>query len=158
MLNILDNTDFKIVKLLQQDGRIPVTEIAKKIGVTEGSIRKRMNILLKEKVIQVVAIGNFYNLGHGVSGFLIIHAELKENKPIIKQLRDIPEIWMVSTIMGSTGNICAAFYVSSFKKYNRLLEQVTHIEGIQKIEQNLHTEFFKEDYKWKFMDESLNPD
>lgn len=153
MLNILDNTDFQIIKLLQKDGRMPVTEIAKKIGVTEGSIRKRLNSLLKEKVIQIVAIGNFYNLGHGVSGFLIIHSPLEEVKNIVGKLKTIPNIWMVSTVVGNTGNICASFYLSNFKKYNLLLEQITNIQGIDKIEQYLQTEFFKEDYRWDFMDE-----
>jgi len=112
-----------------------------------------MAALLKEKVIQIVAIGNFYNLGRGVSGFLIIHSELKAAQQIIGRLKHIRNIWMVSTVMGDGGNISAAFYVSNFERYNRLLEQVAQIDGIQKLEQYLHTEFFKEDYKWEFMED-----
>ena len=38
----IDNTDVKIIKLLQKNGRMTNTEIAKETGVAEATIRYRM--------------------------------------------------------------------------------------------------------------------
>ncbi|MCF8070617.1 MAG: Lrp/AsnC family transcriptional regulator [Desulfobacterales bacterium] len=148
MLNKLDKIDAKIVSLLQKDGRMPVTEISKKVGITEGAVRKRLKKLIDGKAIQVVAIGNLFNLGYGVSGFFIIHTDPKKVKQIISKIKKIKNIWLIATIMGSEGNISAEVFVDSFEKYNKLLDRIHQIEGIIKVEKHIYTEMFKEDYSW----------
>lgn len=150
MVKNLDEIDSKIITSLQADGRMSVTKIAKKINITETSVRKRMNKLIDQKIIQIVAIGNFYNLGIGVSGFFIIHSELKDTKTIIEKLKKISQVWLISRIIGSEGNISASFACSEFERYNQVLEKISQIKEIKKIEQNFHTEIFKEDYRWQF--------
>ena len=147
----IDKVDVQIIKLLQKDGRMPNTEIAKQVGITEGAVRKRMGKLIQGKVIQVVAVGNLFNLGYGVSGFLILHTGFKNTGHVIEQLQKIGNIWLIATIMGGGGNIDLEFFVNNFEEFNRLLGQISRIDGIQKIEQHLYTEIIKEDYNWEAM-------
>jgi len=49
----LDQIDFKMIKLLQKDGRISNTEIAKKVSISEATVRSRLNRLIEEKFIQI---------------------------------------------------------------------------------------------------------
>ena len=51
----LSSTDKEIIKLLQQDGRMSFVEMAERIGVTEGTIRRK-----------------FYRLGEELSLFHIL--------------------------------------------------------------------------------------
>ena len=54
----LDQLDCQMIELLQKDGRISNTEIAKKIGMSEATVRTRLNRLIQEEFIQIVAVSN----------------------------------------------------------------------------------------------------
>ena len=54
----IDKIDCRMIELLQKDGRISNTEIAKQIGISEGTVRTRLNRLIKEEYIQIVAVSN----------------------------------------------------------------------------------------------------
>ena len=54
----IDAVDCQMIRLLQKDGRISNTEIAKRIGVSEATVRIRLNRLIKEEIIQIVAVSN----------------------------------------------------------------------------------------------------
>ena len=41
--NKLDQVDCQIISLLQVDGRLPNTEIAKRVGISEATVRARLN-------------------------------------------------------------------------------------------------------------------
>lgn len=60
---MLDDTDRSIVELLQQDGRMPFTTIAQRIGLSEGAIRKRVQRLTESGYMQVVAVTDPLSLG-----------------------------------------------------------------------------------------------
>ena len=47
---VLDQLDCQMIELLQKDGRISNTEIAKKIGMSEATVRTRLNRLIQEEV------------------------------------------------------------------------------------------------------------
>ena len=50
----LDQIDCTMIELLQKDGRIPNTMIAKMIGVSESTVRSRLSRLIEEEYIQIV--------------------------------------------------------------------------------------------------------
>ena len=51
-----DTTDRAIIERLQRDGRMPVTQIADEIGLSEGAVRKRRQRLIDSGFMQVVAV------------------------------------------------------------------------------------------------------
>lgn len=54
----VDPTDRAIIDLLQVDGRMPFTQIAGEVGLTEGAIRRRVQRLTDAGVIQIVAVAD----------------------------------------------------------------------------------------------------
>ncbi len=48
MVSTLDRTDKKIIDLLKENGRMKNTEIAAEVGLSEGAIRKRIEMLLRK--------------------------------------------------------------------------------------------------------------
>ena len=59
----LDQLDCQMIELLQKDGRISNTDIAKQIGMSEATVRTRLNRLIQEEFIQIVAVSNPIKLG-----------------------------------------------------------------------------------------------
>ena len=55
MTNLLDGTDRAIISQLQYDGRLPFTEIAARIGLSEGTVRRRVKRLTEAGADIIVA-------------------------------------------------------------------------------------------------------
>jgi len=51
-----DELNRKIISFLQQDGRIPYSTIATKLGLSEGAVRKRVNRLQQSGALKIVAV------------------------------------------------------------------------------------------------------
>ena len=51
MTDGLDTIDRKIIRILQRDGRTPNVEIARQAGISEATVRKRLERLVSEGVI-----------------------------------------------------------------------------------------------------------
>ncbi|NDB28606.1 winged helix-turn-helix transcriptional regulator, partial [archaeon] len=52
----LDNVDNGILNLLEENSRLKNTEIAEKLGYSEGAIRKRINKLVENNIIEKFSI------------------------------------------------------------------------------------------------------
>ncbi len=96
--------DCQMIELLQEDGRISNTDIAKKIGMSEATVRTRLNRLIQEEFIQIVAVSNPIKLGFKIVGNIRIHIEIKKMDRIIKELKKLKPLWFVVQTTGGTGN------------------------------------------------------
>lgn len=144
-----DQTDCRIIELLQTDGRMPNTMIAKELGVSEATVRSRLNRLTKDDVIQIVAVSNPLKLGFGIVGILKINVDLKKIDSVSKELRKIEQIWYIVHTTGSS-DIYAEFNAKSMTDLNRCIsDQVHKIDGIKKTETSLVLKFIKRRYDWK---------
>ena len=59
----MDKLDIKIISLLQQDGTTTNAGIAKQVGVSEETVRRRFKRLTQEKYISVVAVPDPTKIG-----------------------------------------------------------------------------------------------
>ena len=55
---LMDELDRKIIGLLQMDGRASNAKIAREVGVSEGTVRRRLRRLIQEDVVKVIAVPN----------------------------------------------------------------------------------------------------
>jgi Lrp/AsnC family transcriptional regulator for asnA, asnC and gidA len=134
--------DYKIIRLLQKNGRIPNTEIAKKLGVSEATVRNRLQTLIREEHIQILAIVNPIKLKSGMVGNIRIKAENKKLDQVGKALFNIDELWYISQLVGKE-DFDAEYYVSSQGDFGRLIERIKNIDGILGIETSLIARYVK---------------
>jgi len=151
MKKLIDDVDKRIIKLLQKNGRLTNTEIAKELGVTEGTIRKRLNRLVSEKIIIIAAVLNLPFLGYQVSGNMRIRADIEKSDQIITKLKKFDEVWYLTRIVGGSMNIQLEFVVQSFEDYNIFMAKLNKIKGLQEIDQVFYTEEYKETYAWDLL-------
>ncbi len=144
----LDRIDCEMIRLLQKDGRIANTDIAKQIGISEATVRTRLNRLIQEEYIQIVAVSNPIKLGFDIVGTIRIHAEVKKLDHIIKELKKLKPLWFIVHTTGGTG-IDAEFIVKSLDELNSLIfEKLYKIDGIIKTDTSLITKYIKRQYDW----------
>ncbi len=68
----LDDIDRGILRLLQGDGRMPYRQIARELGVSEGTVRIRTGRMQESGVLNIVAIADPFRLGYRVLAFLLV--------------------------------------------------------------------------------------
>jgi Lrp/AsnC family transcriptional regulator for asnA, asnC and gidA len=144
----LDQLDCQMIELLQKDGRISNTEIAKKIGMSEATVRTRLNRLIQDEYIQIVAVSNPIKLGFKIVGNIRIHVEIKKMDAIIEELKTLKPLWFVVQTTGGTG-IDTEFVAKSLDELNELIfEKINKIDGVIKTETSLFLNYIKRQYDW----------
>ena len=66
----MDELDQRIISLLQVDGRVSNAEIARKLGVVERTIRRRVSRLVQDDVIKVTAVPNIEKMGYSTTAMV----------------------------------------------------------------------------------------
>jgi len=145
----IDQTDKKIIKLLQKDGRMSNTEIAKQTGISETTVRYRMQRLIKEEYIEIAAIIDPVKLGNGVEGSIRIHADIKQMDKVCKALRRIPELFYVARVSGKA-DFDTNFFAKSMQGARQLIDRINVIDGVTDTDMVTVLEYVKEryDYDW----------
>ena len=144
----LDQLDCQMIELLQKDGRISNTDIAKKMGISEATVRTRLNRLIREEYIQIVAVSNPIKLGFKIVGNIRIHVEIMKMDRIIKELEKLKPLWFIVQTTGGTG-IDTEFVVKSLDELNDLIfDKINRIDGIIKTETSLFLKYIKRQYDW----------
>jgi Lrp/AsnC family transcriptional regulator for asnA, asnC and gidA len=145
---ILDQVDCQMINLLQKDGRISNIDLAKEIGISEATVRTRLNRLINEEYIQIVAVSNPIKLGFKIVGNIRIHVEIKKMDKIIRELKKLKPLWFIVQTTGGTG-IDTEFVVKSLDELNELIfEKINKIDGIVRTETTLFLKYLKRHYDW----------
>ena len=90
----LDGIDKKILKMLMENSRRPILEIAKNIGISGAAIHQRLRKLESQNlIIGSSIIVNTKVLGFTTMAFIGIFLDkATNNKTVVNQLKEIPEI------------------------------------------------------------------
>lgn len=65
-----DATDSQIIDILEGDGRASNAKIARKVGVSEGTIRRRLLRLVKDDVIKIKAVPDLAKMGYPTTALI----------------------------------------------------------------------------------------
>ncbi|MFT5196452.1 MAG: Lrp/AsnC family transcriptional regulator for asnA, asnC and gidA [Cellvibrionaceae bacterium] len=96
---MLDKIDLSILSHLQTDGRKSYTEIAKSIGVTEGTVRKRATRLVEDDVIRIIGMVDPHKVGFEAPAIIqvtVTPPNLEEAAITIKGFPEVSYLLMVS--------------------------------------------------------------
>jgi len=144
----LDRTDRRMVSLLQKDGRMPIVNLAKELGIAETTARTRLKRLIKDEVIKVVAVSNPIKLGFEIIGNIKLDINLKQKDAVIAELKQIDALNYLALTTGGN-DIDLEFIVGSLDEFKTLIfEQISQIDGINSVETSLIVEIIKD--TWDF--------
>jgi Lrp/AsnC family transcriptional regulator for asnA, asnC and gidA len=134
MSNTLDELDHQIIAVLQRNGRVANVEIARELGLAEGTVRKRMERLLASGAIRIAAVVNPAGLGYATRIIIGIETNLTQLETLAERLAAIPEICSVSIVTGTYDVIIEVVLPSSDKLLSFLLDQVAVLPGVKRTE------------------------
>lgn len=142
----IDQVDSRIIRLLQKDGRLTNIQIAKKLEISEATVRTRLKRLIEEDFIQIVAVSNPFKLGFEITGDLYIHVDIKKIDEVTKALKKIKALWYIVISTGDA-SINAEFVVKNREDLNDLIfNNISKIDGVVSIETSIILKFAKRKY------------
>jgi Lrp/AsnC family transcriptional regulator for asnA, asnC and gidA len=130
----IDEIDQKILKLLEEDARLPFLEIAKKLKLSESTIRKRVQALKGRGVIKRFTVEiDPTKIGLNTVAIVGIDVDPPKLLEVAQKLCEFKEIRCVAT---STGDhmIMTEIWTKNGRELTRLIsEKIGPIEGVKKI-------------------------
>lgn len=132
----LDNLDLEILRILMQNATVPYTEIAKRLGVSGGTIHVRMKKMEEHKVISGSFLTiNPQTIGYDICAFLGIFLEKgSQYKDAIKKLEQVEEIVELHYCTGAYSMFAKIICRDTTHLRQILNEQIQEIAGIQRTE------------------------
>jgi|TARA_B110000263_G_scaffold249936_1_gene269370 Lrp/AsnC family transcriptional regulator for asnA, asnC and gidA len=131
---MVDDLDNQIIEILSLDGRMSNASIARNLGVSEGTIRRRLNILQDEGIINVKVVLNPNYLASETEAIIGIQVDLSLIREVVLKLNGINEIRWVNITSGSF-DIFVNVSTKSLSDLLMLLQnKIGKIDGVKKIE------------------------
>ncbi len=144
----MDEIDRAILQMLQEDGRAPFTQIAKKVGLSETAIRSRYKNLMEQGVVRTVSIVDPYSLDFQAPALINIAVEPGRIEAVARQVAELPETAYLVVTLGPF-DLLAEVYCRNLK---HLTELVTHriqtIAGVRNTETSMVAQVYKLSYRW----------
>ena len=138
-----DDTDRRIIALLQEDGRMSTQDIARALGATSSTIRKRIRRLEDTGTMRVVAVVDFAAAGYDVLLAIGVEVESRDAEAVGRDLAALPEVFAVNLTTGAF-DIEILVGARSFEELATFLhEQVAQIDGIGRLAPGLTVEVYK---------------
>ena len=129
----MDEIDIKILDILMENARTPFVEIAKKLKVSEATIRKRVKSLEKRGVIKKYTIVvDPEKVGYRTIAIVGVDADPTNFLEVARKITELKEARYVAT---STGDhmIMAEIWARDTKHLSQIVEKIGSINGVKKI-------------------------
>ena len=145
----IDELDRKIIKMLQVDGRLSNTEIARSLEITETTVRKRIAHLLQERLMSIVAVPTPEASGMALSAILGVSVELTEIRAVADTIRTYSEVRYVGMSSGRYDLIVEAFFVDQEHLLEFVTDKLGGLAGITNLETSIILKVVKFSYEWE---------
>ncbi len=130
----MDNLDLRIISLLQVDGTATNAGIAREIGVSEETVRRRLKRLMQEEYIKVVALPDPMKRGYKSEVLIGVQVDANRIDEVAEKIAEMDEVNWVSVTTGSFDVFAWATLKSSEELSTFLRSKVGMISGVRKME------------------------
>jgi Lrp/AsnC family transcriptional regulator for asnA, asnC and gidA len=145
----LDDTDRSIVRLLQRNGRLAISEIAKRVNLSETTIRKRLSRLIGDELINIVAVPTPEAVGTTLSAIIGVSVHLPDLHRVAEEIVSMPEVRYVGLSTGRYDVIIEAFFLDQEHLLEFVSKRLGSLPGVTRIESSLILKVAKFSYEWE---------
>ncbi|MHB1296354.1 MAG: response regulator [Anaerolineae bacterium] len=108
----MDETDRQIIAVLHENGRRSNVEVARELGVSEGTVRKRVDRLLASGLLKVVGVVDPRAAGYATRVLIFLRVELVHLDRLAHLLSDRSEVVSVYCVTGEHDIVAEAVFTS----------------------------------------------
>ena len=142
----LDDTDKAIIGHLQDDGRMPFSNLGPLVGLSPAAVRQRVLHLIDEGAMQIVAVTDPTTLGFTVQAM----AGLTIDGDLEKTAAEVAEIGAVDYVVVVAGrfDVMIEVVAEDMEVLMSIMNEVRGIEGVAGSEVFTYMRLEKQTYNW----------
>jgi Lrp/AsnC family transcriptional regulator for asnA, asnC and gidA len=143
----LDEVSKAIIEQLQADGRTSYATIAKNVGLSDAAVRVRVQRLLDNGVMQIVAVTDPLQLGFTRQAMIGIRAE-GDTQLVAERLTEMTEVTYVVTTAGSFDLIIEVVCEDDEELLDLVSRRIRTLPGVSSTETFVYLKLNKQHYNW----------
>jgi Lrp/AsnC family transcriptional regulator for asnA, asnC and gidA len=144
----IDELDLKIISHLQENGRIPIAELAKKLNQPENTVRYRIERLLKNGVIRrFTALVDPRALGLNVSAAVMFKVDPKKLDQLLEKLTSMKDVTNIYQLSGEW-DLIAVVFAKDIQDLHERVEELRRAEGVKEMNVMITTRVIKSEYRY----------
>ncbi len=130
----MDELDRRIIGRLQLDGRASNAKVARELGISEGTVRRRLSRLMQEDVVRITAVPNLEKLGYGTTALIRVQTSPGKSDAVAEALATLEEVQYAIVTTGSYAVFIWVASESAERLGDLLHTKIGGIDGVQKTQ------------------------
>ena len=145
-----DKIDIKIVNLLLEDGRMPASEIARRMGdISERAVRYRIDRMVNEGVVQISAVARPQAFGLTTIADVWLEVESDRILEVAKKMAEYDNVSYVACGIGESDVSIQIVAKDTSEIYQFITENVRKVPGVRKTTTSIVPLIIKDVYHWR---------
>lgn len=133
----MDEKDRRLVTMLRENARLPVSTLAGELGVSRGTVQNRIDRMIeKGEILGFTVRVRPDTEPFQVRAIMMIEVEGERTDRILKQLRGYPEIASIHTTNGRW-DLVLELRTGNLEEFDQALRRIRQIKGIAASETSL---------------------
>lgn len=133
----IDETDTQILTALSENARIPVMDLARKLGLARSTVQTRIDRLVATGAIAGFTIRRGTAAAPSIRATVLVQIEPRTGPAVLARLRKIPAVTRVHTTSGRVDMIvdCSAPDTATL---DQILDWIAEVKGVRSSESLIH--------------------
>jgi Lrp/AsnC family transcriptional regulator for asnA, asnC and gidA len=136
----LDEIDHSIIRELQRNGRESYKNIARKLNVSDGTVRLRTERMIREGYLRISASVNPLFFGDTLTAMIGITLSIPANRALMNRVSSLTAVQSVINVTGRYDLILEVFVQSRKDMHRFLVEELASISEITSTESFIYLE------------------
>ncbi|MCB1804131.1 MAG: Lrp/AsnC family transcriptional regulator [Candidatus Competibacteraceae bacterium] len=127
----LDNTDKRLLQLLEANARASTVALARQLGISRGTVQNRIDRLLRQGVIQQFTIRYNESIERSfLRAHVLIKVTPKMDARLHARLRKLTEVSAVYSVSGNY-DIMLFLKTATIEEIDRTLDKIRDLDGVE---------------------------
>jgi Lrp/AsnC family transcriptional regulator for asnA, asnC and gidA len=144
----LDEIDLTLVRELQSDARQSNVALARKVKLTEGAVRRRIDNLLARGALRIVAVADPETLGLHTHAVIGLRVDIDRIEPLSDELASMRELSYVYQTAGQFDIIVVGFFASTEQLRVFLTKRLGQLQGVKGTDTYVVLRTMKRSLRW----------
>lgn len=145
-----DKIDVKIVNLLLEDGRMPASEVARRLGdISERAVRYRIDRMVNDGVISISAVARPQAFGLTTIADIWMEVESDHILDVARRMAEFDNVSYVACGIGESDVSIQIVAKDTAEIYQFVTEVVRKIPGVRKTTSSIVPLIIKDVYQWR---------